>query len=230
MTLSLRIALLTFASGFFVVGLADAYRFFSTDYLRPSSDIVSYVGVAASALGFYLMFDARHELDELHVRNVLRARQSLVVAFGIYLAAAVAISTVGLRLGASDNPIVPLWAVAAVGAALALSLGYFFLSVVLLVHRFVGRWASAAAWCAFAWSLGVAILAGVSIAEQLPALAHEFFEDPLLLAVSYVPLAFVMTPLFVTFLLLGAVYLEAERNVAHTWPVHRVRAPWKRHA
>ena len=228
MSLSLRVALFTFAVGFLVVGVFDAFRFFSADYLRQTSLSLPYVGMAASMLGFYLMFRARRGLDETYLRSALEGKQSILAAVGIYLATAISIAILGVRVGASNAPEIPLWAVVAVGAAVALSLGNFFLGLVLIVRDLIGKWTGAVAWFAFVWSLGVAVVTGVAVAEQLPTLVHEFFANPLFLVVSYIPLAFVMTPLFLTFLLLGAVYWVAERNVTRSSQIHRASTPWRR--
>jgi len=229
MTVSLRAALLTFAIGFFVVGALDLFRFFSVRYLDETPLALAYIGMSGSVSGFYLMFRAKSGLGRVSLKTVLDGRQSLLAAFGIYVAAAASIVLLGVRLGVPNRPGMPLWAVASLGAAVALSLGNFFLTLVLVVHRLIGRGMRVIAWTAFAWSLGVAVATGVAVAERLPALVHECFTNPLLLVASYIPLAFEMSPLFLSFLLFGVVYLVAERNVANSGQSHRTRGPWRCH-
>lgn len=213
MSLSIRVALLTFAFGFLVEGATEAYQFFTTGYLGRAWVGLYYVGLVASGVGFYLMFQGRHELNELHLRNVLRGRRFLLVAVGIFLASTVAILILGTLYGGSGQPNPPIALVAVVGGAVALSFGNFFLSLVLIVRHLVSRWAEVAAWVAFAWALGVAVLTGLVVGDQFPMLLHEFFSNPVGLVVSFAPLAFVMAPLFVTYLLLAGVYWDADRHV-----------------
>jgi len=213
MPLSVRVALLTFAFGFVVTGVTEAYQFLVSGYLGRAWVGVYYIGLFATGAGFYLIYRGRHELNELHLRNVLKGRRFLATAVAIFLAATVAIVVLGILLGSASEPNAPLVLVGLVGGAVALSFGNFFLSLVLIVRHLVSRWAETAAWAGFGWSLGVAVLTGFVVGEQFPTLLHEFFTNPLSLIVSFAPLAFVMNPLFVTYVLLALAYWDADRHV-----------------
>jgi hypothetical protein len=213
MSLSIRVALLTFAFGFVVEGVTEAYQFFTAGYLGRAWVGLYYIGLFASGVGFFLIYQGRHELTELHLRNVLRGRRFLGAAVGIFAAATVAIAILGAVYGGSGQPNAPIALIAIVGGAVALSFGNFFLSLVLIVRHLVSRSAEVAAWAGFAWSLGVAVLTGWVVGDQFPTLLHEFFSNPLELIVSFAPLAFVMAPLFVTYFLFAGVYWDADRHM-----------------
>jgi hypothetical protein len=225
MTLSIRLALLTFAIGFLAEGVTEAYQFFTAGYLGRAWVGLYYIGLVASGVGFYLIYQGRHELTELHLRNVLRGRRFLLTAVGMFLAATVAIAILALVLGGSGQAAPPVALAAIVGGIVALSFANFFLSLVLIVRHLVSRWAEVAAWVAFAWSLGVAVLTGLVVGDEFPTLLQQFFSNPLELIVSFAPLAFVMAPLFVTYLLLAGVYWDADRHVRLLRPGHAPSDP-----
>lgn len=213
MTLSLRIALLTFAFGFVVEGATEAYQFLENGYQGRAWVGFYYIGLIATGVGFYLIYRGRHELTALHLRNVLRGRRLLAIAVGMFALATLAVAVLGTLLGGSGQPNPPVVLAALVGGAVALSFANFFLSLVLIVRHLVARWAEVVAWIAFGWSLGVAVLAGLVVGNGFPTLLQQFFTNPLELVISFAPLAFVMAPLFVTYLLLAVVYWDADRHV-----------------
>lgn len=228
MTRTVRIALGTFVVGFLFEAGAELYQFLSFGVGAHGWIGLYYVGLVTTGVGFYLMYRGRHEWTELHRRQVLRGHRHLWIAVGIFAGALVAIALLSqlpsLRSGHdASTPIAWL-----VGGLVALSFANFFLGLATLVDRLVGRWGRVCAWTAFAWSLGVAVLTGTLVGGELPALLTQFFTDPLGLIVSFAPLAFVIAPLFVSYLLYAAAYSEAlvqlRRAARHGADTRRGRA------
>lgn len=96
---------------------------------------------------------------------------------------------------------------------MALAFGNFFLGLVLLVERVVGRVARLILWTAFAWSLGVSVLTGYVIGHDILRLLVQFFTSPLALIASGASIAFVIAPLFVTYFLLATAYTDAHHRL-----------------
>lgn len=213
MSLTIRLALLTFAIGFAVEGATEAYQFASYGYLHTGWIGLYYVGLATTCVGFYLMYRGRHEWNALHRDSVRRSHRFAWSALALFLGAMVAIALLALALGPSSTDRTPLILVALVGAGVALAFGNFFLGLVLLVRHLVSRWGLYLAWGAFTWSLGVAVLTGFVVGSEFPTLLSAFFTAPLSLFVAIAPLAFTMAPLFVAYGLFTVAYLDAERRV-----------------
>ncbi len=213
MSLTIRLALLTFAVGFAVEGATEAYQFASYGYLHTGWIGLYYVGLATTCIGFYLMYRGRHEWNALHRESVRRSHRFAWSALALFLGAMAAIALLALALGPSSTDRTPLILVALVGAGVALAFGNFFLGLVLLVRHLVSRWGLYLAWGAFLWSLGVAVLTGLVVGSEFPTLLSAFFIDPLSLFVAFAPLAFTMAPLFVAYGLFTVAYLDAERRV-----------------
>jgi hypothetical protein len=209
MTRTIRIALATFVVGFLVEAGAEIYQFLSYGLDTPGWIGFYYVGLVTTGLGFYLMYRGRHEWTELHHRNVHRGHRLLRAAVAIFVGAVIAIAVLGFVEGgpgaAGPSPVLAWF----VGGLVALSFGNFFLSLAMLVDRLAGRLGRPIAWAAFGWSLGVAVLTGYLVGNEFPSLLHQFFTNPLGLIVAFAPLAFVIAPLFVTYLLFAAAYTEA---------------------
>ena len=208
-----RIALLTFAAGFLVEGTTEAYQFFAIGYLDHGWIGFYYIGLATTVLGFYLMYRGRHEWTEAHRRRFQSGHRLARAALLIFAGATVAIAVLGTVYGGPDSVGPPSALAWTVGGLVALAFGTFFLGLVTLVDQLIGRYARWASWVAFGWSLGVAVLTGWVVGNEFPALLRQFFTDPLLLVASFAPLAFVMAPLFVTYFLFTAVYLDAYRRM-----------------
>lgn len=209
-TRTIRLALATFVFGFLAESAAELYQLVSYGFDRPGWIGFYYVGLVTTGLGFYLMYRGRHEWTDLHRRNVYRGHRFLWAAVGIFGGALVAIAVLGTWEGRSPSGGGPWVAVAwVVGGLVALAFGNFFLGLATLVDRLTGRFGRPLLWAAFAWSLGVAVLTGIVVGEEFRSLLHQFFTDPLGLVVSFAPLAFVIAPLFVSYLLFAAAYTEA---------------------
>lgn len=216
MTRTIRLALATFAVGFLVEAGTELYQFLSYGIRLHTWIGLYYVGLLTTGLGFYLMYRGRHEWTDAHRRRVIRGHQHLATAVAIFVGALIAIAVLSQFSsfrsgGASASPFA--WVV---GGLVAVSFANFFLGLTTLVARLVGRWGRLCAWAGFAWSLGVAVLTGAIVGGEFPTLLDQFFSDPLALIVSFAPLAFVIAPLFVSYLLFAAAYLDAWRALRRT--------------
>jgi hypothetical protein len=210
MTRTIRIALATFVFGFLAEAAAEIYEFASYGISRTGWIGFYYVGLVTTGLGFYLMYVGRREWTELHRQSVKRGHRLLRVSIAMFLGAFAAIGVLGTWEGRSSISAGPMSLIAwVVGGLVALALGNFFLSLVTLVYRLVSALGRLLAWAAFAWSLGVAVLTGIDVGGEFPSLLREFFTRPWGLIVSFAPLAFVLAPLFVTYLAFAVVYTEA---------------------
>lgn len=215
MTRTIRLALGTFVAGFLIEAGTEVYQLISYGIREPAWIGLYYMGLAATGLGFYLMYRGRHEWTDLHRRNVRRGHRLLGAAVGIFVGAVAVIALLGTWRGGPSGP-TPAAALGwLVGGLVALSFGNFFLSLATLIDRIAGKLGRILAWSAFAWSLGVAVLTGYLVGGEFLTLLDEFFTNPLGLVVSFAPLAFVIAPLFVSYLLFAAAYAEA---------LHRLRA------
>lgn len=213
MTRTIRLALVTFAAGFLVEAGTELYQFLSYGFGHRGWIGFYYVGLVTTGVGFYLMYRGRHEWTHLHRQNVRRGHGLLWAAVGIYVGAVVAIALLAAKQGANGTGAVPPVIAGVVGGLVALAFANFFLSLAILVDRIAGPLGRSLAWAAFAWSLGVAGLTGLLVGEEISSLLHEFFTAPLRLVVSFAPLAFVIAPLFVTYLLFAGAYAEAYRRL-----------------
>ncbi len=213
MTLSIRLALLAFLVGFAVEGATEAYQLLAAGYLHQGWIGFYYLGLATTGAGFYLIYRGRHEWTELHRRSVRHSHRFLWAAVALFAGATVAIAGLGTLIGGTATVGPPLWVGWVAGGLVTLALGNFFLSLVLVVYRLVGRWGRTLAVAAFAWALGVAVLTGSIVSDGFLTLFHEFLTNPLGLVVSFAPLAFVMAPLFVAYFLFVGAYADAYRHV-----------------
>ncbi len=209
MTRSIRLALTTFIGGFLIEAATELYQLVTYGVGWSGSGILTYAGLAATLLGFYLMYRGRHEWTEEHHRNVRRGHRSLWAAVGMFLVAVVAIGVLATEVGPGldTNAFAPL--VWIVGGLVALAFGNFFFGLLTLVAKLVRRFGQILTWVAFGWSMGVAVLTGYVIGGQFPELLSEFLRNPLLLFASFAPLAYVMAPLFVSYLLFAGAYADA---------------------
>ncbi len=219
-----RAALLTFAIGFLVEGATEAYQFFAEGYLARGWIGFYYIGLATTILGFYLMYLGRHEWTDTHRRRVRAGHQLAWAAAGIFAFATVAIAILGVVYGGAGSPGAPTVLAWVVGGAVAVAFGTFFLGLVTVVEHLVDRYLRGVVWIAFGWSLGVAVLTGLVVGREFTSLLRQFFTDPLLLVGSFAPLAFVMAPLFVSYFLFAAAYLNAFRAL-HTGSAARREVP-----
>ncbi len=223
MTLSIRLALLAFLVGFTVEGATEAYQLLSAGYLHQGWIGFYYVGLVTTGAGFYLIYRGRHEWTELHRRSVRHGHRFLWAAIALFVGATVVIAGLGTVAGGTATAGPPQWVGWVAGGLVTLALGNFFLSLVLIVYRLVGRWGQILALAAFAWSLGVAVLTGLIVSDGFLTLFHQFLTNPLGLVVSFAPLAFVMAPLFVAYFLFVGAYADAYRLV-RTHPRARAAA------
>ncbi len=219
MTTTTRWALRTFALGFLIEAATEAYQFVSTEGSQQAAWVgFYYVGLVTTGIGFYLIYLGRHEWTDLHRHRVRRGHQALAVALAMFASAALGLWLIAGVTGPTNTGGVPGWAVALVGGLVALSLGNFFLGLVLIVLELIGPWGRALAWAGFAWALGVACLTGFVVGGQIRSLLDEFFSNPLGLVVGFAPLAFVLSPLFITYGIFAGVYFEAERRLRSVRP------------
>lgn len=209
-----RLALLTMAGGFLFEAGTEVYQLASSGRTGPL--LLYYVGLVTTGVGFYFMYRGRKEWNEHHHLSVLRGHRHLWAAVGTFAGAVAAIAIVSDLRGAGPGLTdVAGWLA---GGLVALSFGNFFLGLTLLVDRLAPRWGRGAAWTAFAWSLGVAGLTGYVVAGEFVTLLDRFFTDPLGLVASFAPLAFAISPLFVSYLLYAAAYSSAVGRLGRTSP------------
>ncbi len=214
MTFSTRWALRTFLLGFLIEAATEAYQFVSTAGSERSAWIgFYYLGLVTTGLGFYLIYRGRHEWTELHRHRLRRGHRLMGAAIGIFVASAATLAAIAYYLGPTHTGGAPGWSVALVGGLVALALGNFFLSLVLVVLELLGPLGKVLAWTACAWALGVAVLTGLVVGERFGTLLHEFFTNPLGLIVGFAPLAFVLSPLCVAYALYAAAYWDALRRL-----------------
>jgi hypothetical protein len=220
-----RAALLTFAIGFLVEGATEVYQFLAGGYLARGWVGFYYVGLATTIIGFYLMYLGRHEWTETHRKRVRAGHRLAWAAVAIFGLATVAIAILGDLYGGPDSSGPPAALGWLVGGAVAVAFGSFFLGLVVVVEHLVGRYVRVATWVAFGWSLGVAVLTGFVVGREFPSLLRQFFTNPLLLVGSFAPLAFVIAPLFVTYFLFSAAYLDAFHTLERARRPHPVSVP-----
>ncbi len=225
MTRTIRLALATFVVGFLAEAAAEIYQFVSYGISEPGWIGFYYVGLVTTGLGFYLMYRGRHEWTELHRRNVHRGHRLLWAALAIFGGAVVIIAILSRTLGGPESPgpsPVFAWLV---GGLVALAFGNFFLGLAMLVDRLAGKIGRLLAWIGFGWALGVAVLTGLIVGGEISSLVSQFFTNPLGLIVSFAPLAFVIAPLFVCYLLFSAAYTEAFLRLRKTPRSHHPETP-----
>lgn len=223
MTKTIRLALETFVIGFLAEAATEIYQLLSYGVSQPGWIGFYYIGLVTTGLGFYLMYRGRHEWTELHRRNVYRGHRLLWAALAIFGGAVLTIALFStIRGGSSGSPTATALAWL-VGGLVALSFGNFTLGLALLVDRLAGRVGRILAWSGFAWSLGVAALAGLIVGGEFSSLVSEFFTNPLGLIVAFAPLAFVMAPLFVSYLLFAGAYSEAYLRLRAAHKAHSPR-------
>jgi hypothetical protein len=213
MTRTIRIALVTFVVGFLAEAAAEIYQLVTYGIGQPGWIGFYYVGLITTGLGFYLMYRGRHEWTDLHHRNVHRGHRLLWAALAIFGGAVATIGILSWALGSSGSPGVPPEFAWLVGGLIALAFGNFFLGLAVLVDRLAGKIGRLLAWMGFGWALGVAVLTGLIVGGEISSLVRQFFTNPLGLIVSFAPLAFVIAPLFVSYLLFAAAYVEAYRRL-----------------
>ncbi len=214
MTRRLRLALATFVVGFLIEGGTELYQYVSYGPNHPGPVELYYLGLATTVLGFYFMYRARHEWTKPHHRNVRRGHQLLWIALGIFLGAVLAIAILGSATNGGRSAATPAVLAWPVGGLVALAFGNFFLGLALLVDGLAGPVGRSFAWAGFLWSLGVAVLTGLHVGDQFSQLLLQFVSNPLGLVASFGPIAFVIAPLFVSYFLYSAAYLEAYRRLA----------------
>jgi len=225
MTRTIRIALVTFVVGFLAEAAAEIYQFVSYGISQPGWIGFYYVGLLTTGIGFYLMYRGRHEWTDLHRRNVHRGHRLLWAALAIFGGAVATIAILGWTLGSSGSPGVPPVFAWLVGGLVALAFGNFFLGLATLVDRLAGRVGRLLAWTGFGWSLGVAVLTGLIVGGEISSLVGQFFTNPLGLIVSFAPLAFVIAPLFVSYLLFAAAYTDAYLRLRKNPRPHHPETP-----
>ncbi|MGA8603641.1 MAG: hypothetical protein WB788_01055 [Thermoplasmata archaeon] len=225
MTRTIRIALATFIVGFVAEAATEIYQFVSYGISQPGWIGFYYVGLVTTGLGFYLMYRGRHEWTDLHRRNVRRGHRLLWAALAIFGGAVVTMAILSSALGSSESPgVSPVFAWL-IGGLVALAFGNFFLGLAVLVDRLAGPIGRLLAWIGFGWSLGVAVLTGLIVGGEISSLVRQFFTNPLGLIVSFAPLAFVIAPLFVSYLLFAAAYTEAYLRLRKSPKHHRSEIP-----
>jgi hypothetical protein len=215
----IRLALETFILGFVVEGGTETYQF--VGYGHSVWIGLYYVGLITTGVGFYLMYQARHEWTDVHRRNVRRGHQLLWTALAIFAGAVAAIAILGSVDGAPGHAGPPAWVVWVVGGLVALAFGDFFFSLVVLVEHLVGTTGRLITWVALAWSLGIAVWTGYMVGQRFLTLLHQFFTNPIGLIASFAPLAFVIAPLFVAYFLFAVAYTEALWRVRRHPPLGR---------
>jgi hypothetical protein len=215
-TRNLRLALITFVVGFLTEAVTEIYQYVSYGPSRPAWVGLYYLGLATTGLGFYFMYRARREWTELHHRNVHRGHRLFRVALVLFLGTTVAIAIIASLTNGGRSASTPTFLAAPVGGLVALAFGNFFLGLALLVDRIAGSIGRGLAWSGFAWSLVVAVWTGLLVGRQFSQLLLQFFTNPLGLFVSFGPIAFAIAPLFVSYLLMSAAYLEAYRRLARS--------------
>ncbi len=218
MTLNSRVALLTLSIGFVVEGGTEAYQFATSGALHSGWVGFYYVGIATTIVGFFLMYRGRHEWSAFHRKSVVHGHAVAWMAVALFAGATIAIAAIAAAEGPAHSGGTPVVLVALVGGAVALAFGNFFLGLALLVRHLVSRWGAILSWAAFVWSLAVAVLTGVVVGQEFPTLLGTFFSSPLALMTSVAPLTFTMAPLFVTYGLFAAAYMDAERRMRRSSP------------
>ncbi|MDE1880657.1 MAG: hypothetical protein KGI89_08930 [Euryarchaeota archaeon] len=213
LTETIRLALATFLIGFTIEGATEIYQFVSYDVNQPGWVGFTYLGLATTIFGFYVMYRGRHEWTDLHRKNIHRGHKFLWTAAAIFGVAVLGIAVLGSVHGAaaaSSTPPVVAWTI---GGLIALAIANFFLGLAVLVDHLVGRSGKVLAWSGFGWSLGVAILAGAMIGAQFTTLFVAFFTAPIRLFTDFGPLTYFLSPLFVSYGLLAVAYFEALRRL-----------------
>ncbi len=209
MTRTIRVALGTFIGGFLIEAGTEIYQLLSYGVREPGWIGLYYVGLAATGVGFYLMYRGRHEWTDEHRKNVRQGHRLLGAAIAMFVGAFLVIALLGIWRGGRNGPNPSAALAWVVGGLVTVSFGNFFLSLAILVDRITGRLGRFMAWGGFGWSLGVAVLTGYLVGGEFLSLLDEFFTNPLALAVSFAPLAFVIAPLFVSYLLFAGAYAQA---------------------
>lgn len=211
MTDTIRLALPTFILGLIIEATAGILQLASYELHDRSWIGLYYLGLATTGLGLFLMYRGRHRWEGLNRKRMLQGYRLLWSAVAMFGGAVAVIALVSLLNGqdaGSNAPPVIAWSV---GGLVAFALGNFFLGLVILVDRLVGTFGKILARIGLVWSLGVAVLVGLVVSAQFGSLLDEFFTNPLGLVGSYRPLAIIIAPLFVSYLLLAAAYAEAYR-------------------
>jgi hypothetical protein len=209
---SIRIALVPFMLGFLLEGATEVYQLATLGASGPLASVLYYIGIATTLLGFFYFYRGQQQWKGLHRTAIEHGHRHLLIALSLFGGGTVAVAVLSLVEHATGGSGVLLALGWLAGGLFALALGNFFLSLITIVRELLGRLARLVSWAAFGWSLGVAVLAGWVISVHFVEILRVFFTDPLGLVGTFAPLALALSPLFVTYFLLTAVYWEAYRK------------------
>ena len=212
---SSRHAIGTLISGFAVEGGTELYQFLSRDDL-VQGPIAYYGTLATTVLGFYLMFLGLREWHAFHPRSrrerATPGKRALPwFALGLWAGGTVMTAIVWLALGSTFTGTTPFWIGWPVGGMVVLAFGNFFFGLRREADLAGSTWGVGLGWAAFLWSLGVAVIAGVVVGDRAFLLLTEFVTNWGNLITSIGPIVVAMSPLFVSYALLIAVFGFAVR-------------------
>jgi hypothetical protein len=197
--------------GFAVEGATEVYQFVERGNLAQGWPVY-YATLAATILGFYLMFLGFREWYALRPRPV---RRKSIPWFGLalWVGGTAMTSLLSIGLGTGRGGATPFWIAGPVGGLIVLTFGNFFYGLRKLAEPIGSPAGNSLGWVAFAWSLGVATVAGLAVGDRAFLLLTEFVTNWGALVDSVAPVVIAMSPLFVTYALLVGAFWPARRRL-----------------
>jgi hypothetical protein len=202
-----RAALVSFLVGFALEGVSEIYQFAGHETAPGVGALAYFAGLAAALLGFYFFWRGGFEWSRLphdsaktSPRRPARVNLTLLVC-GI---AAVAIWNIVTRtVGSGDTPFPLAWVV---GGAFVWAVAAFFLSLRDRLRAFHGNGLAVPGWIPVAWAFGIGTVSGLLLGQVIVGLFVDFFTDWAALFAALGPFVGAVSPLFVAFALISAVY------------------------
>ncbi len=209
-----RRALAAFLAGFALEAGSEAYQLATDAPAAPVFAIGYYLSLAGTLLGFYFFWRGSFEWARLPSHPDPPHRRPAWAGGALLLggiAAVAAWSFVARPAGPAGTPAPFAWMV---GGVFAWAVGTFFLAL----RDRSAPWAKGAlgamGWAAFAGSFAIAVISGWLLGRVFFGLVVAFFTNWAMLVDSLGPFIVVVSPLFVPFALIAAVYAAGLRRAS----------------
>ena len=210
--------------GFLLEAATEAYQFVGNVGWIGSNPVAYGASLAATMVGFYFFWRGFYEWNRVRPRGDRATAVPRLVPIGMLVGGIGATAMLNVGLGTVGNGGTPAPLAWLVGGAFVWAVGSFFLTLERRIDPFVGPVARGLAFCAWAWSLGISVVAGLVLGQEIVGLFVYFFTNWSELILALAPFVFVVSPLYVAFALIAAVYLIG-RRAAPRAPTDQSSAP-----